>query len=97
MQPRPIAETSRLLFPSLRFCMTSPFELSFSWSDRATLLPLRGFARASERAELLPSAKSPDRGISILIPQEVGSLIQLEDRIVGILASRLVARVYMRV
>jgi hypothetical protein len=42
----------------------------------------------------LPSAKSPDKGISIHISEEVGGLIQLEDWIVEILASKLVARFF---
>ncbi len=29
MQPSPIADTSRLLFPSLRFCIVSPFGVRF--------------------------------------------------------------------
>src|SRR6516162_2414238 len=55
MQPKPIADTSRLLFPSLRFFITSPFDLP-CFPDRAITKPdLLVASRATERAEPLPN------------------------------------------
>src|SRR5579859_4165380 len=39
MQPRPMAETSKLLFPSLRFCIVSPS--SPHWSRQSSYLLLQ--------------------------------------------------------
>src|SRR6266545_7198614 len=40
MQPRPIAETSRLLFPSLRFCIIAPPIRSLTWPGTGRHRPL---------------------------------------------------------
>src|SRR3981081_3073404 len=90
MQPRPMADTSRLPFPSLRFFIASPSKsFSLHWAQLrccpGTLLfaPTGGW-------DSFPSAESANKGVSVLVSKKVGSFIQLEDGIIEIVASKLV-------
>src|SRR5271157_3150983 len=56
MQPSPMADTSRLLFPSLRFCISSP-----SKSEAVKRLLSHAVPRASERAEFLPTCETREQ------------------------------------
>jgi hypothetical protein len=38
-----------------------------------------------------PSAERANEGVSVLVPEQVGGFIQLEDRVAEIMASQLVA------
>jgi hypothetical protein len=43
----------------------------------------------SSRWNSLPSAESANEGVSVLISEKVGSFVQLEDRVIEIVASQL--------
>src|SRR5215467_9828044 len=62
MQPRPMAETSRLLFPSLRFCTC----FSFEPSPVADSLHRRFFQRCESAASMMKKCSQPEhRRLSI--------------------------------
>src|ERR1039458_3210780 len=86
MQPSPRADTSKLLFPSLRFCIVSPYKSNWS---RLRCCPCTLFAPSS-RWNSFPSAESANEGVSVLVPEKVGGFIQLEARVIKIVASELV-------
>src|SRR2546428_12844643 len=69
MQPSPRAETSRLLFPSLRFCIAIPS--TNGRRLRRCLCPLF-FTPASGRNSF-PSAESANEGACVLISEEAGT------------------------
>src|SRR6266699_2144817 len=88
MQPNPRAETSRLLFPSLRFCITSPFRAGVRLRHcvcTLLLAPASGW-------NPFPRAESTNEGVCVLISEKIGSFVQLEDGVVEIVASKLVTR-----
>src|SRR5262245_32504120 len=87
MQPSPTAETSRLLRPSLRFCIRSHRQRPCPRTRRAamTRAPFTGGAA-------LPAVERTEEGMGILIPQQVGGLVELERRVLQVVAGQLAAR-----
>src|ERR1035441_9147979 len=89
MQPRPMAETSRLLFPSVRFCIASPYKLVFlEIGSQLRCCSCTVFLPPASRWNPLPSAESTNEGVSVLVSEKVSSFIQLENGIVEIAASK---------
>src|SRR5438093_1903906 len=94
MQPSPIAETPRLLFPSLRFCIVSPSKpvglarhtgaVTFTVIRKLVVTPSAlSSAWTVRRSPLawrrsLPLEKCKDKGVGIFVSQQIGSVGQLE-------------------
>src|ERR1700722_15891891 len=79
MQPKPKADSSKLLFPSFRFCIVSPYKSNWS---RLRCCPCTLLFALSSRWNSLPSVESANEGVSVLISEKVGSFIQFEDRVI---------------
>src|SRR5438067_954321 len=95
MQPRPIADTSRLLFPSLRFFIASPSNDPIDWPGYDAAL--EDVFHASEPAERLP--KRGKRGRKSSPPHNLrrfSSFVQLKDRVVEIVPRKLVASFFLQ-
>src|ERR1035437_2622755 len=86
MQPSPMADTSKLLFPSLRFCIVSPYKSNWS---RLRCCPCTLLFAPSSRWNSLPSAESANEGVSVLISEKVSRFIQLKNGVIEIVASQL--------
>src|SRR5256885_838755 len=86
MQPRPMADTSRLLLPSLRFCIGFSFEvhsggscyLQGLWAqqrlDRAALV--HGAVALRHLVERQSQVKDP-AGVDFLVPYQIDQLGQV--------------------
>src|SRR5207245_11487816 len=85
MQPRPMADTSRLLFPSLRFFITLSF-LLVNWALLRGCLRTLVFAPASGWNSF-PSAESANEGVSVLVSEKVRSFIPLEHGVIETVAT----------
>src|SRR6266568_3638373 len=74
MQPSPMAETSRLLLPNLRFCIFPPTTVN---RNQPRSLPASSATRR-ETLRSFPLVKCPDEGIRIFVSEEIGGLVQFE-------------------
>src|SRR5271165_7334568 len=103
IQPRPSAETSSPLFPSIRFFISSPVVTSIlGKAVQSTDRGLVGFRAAGGirgslglspilRWHPLPSTESPPEGIGILVTKEVCSLRQFQHRIAEVIPGHLMS------
>src|SRR2546427_3696536 len=96
MHPSPMADTSRLLFPSVRFCIATPYKL-VSLQNLAQLrcCPCTVFLAPAGWWNSFPRAESANEGVSVLVSEKVGSFIQFEDGVIEIVASKLVTGLFL--
>src|SRR5579875_326248 len=103
MQPRPRAETSRLLFPSVRFCIFTPGDVFGGiglWNcglpGSCVVLRLRGCGGSMRFSPVaggnaLPGAEGADERVCVFVAEEIGGLVQLKDRVAEVVAGHLMA------
>src|SRR6516162_11669950 len=92
MQPRPIADTSRLLLPSLRLCMNSPS----TKGARLRYCSCALFFAPASRWNSFPRAESADEGVGVLISEKIGRFTQLENGIIEVVARKSTPRLLQK-
>src|SRR6185437_171878 len=77
MQPSPMAETSRLLFPSLRFCIASPFQ---RWADeRSEERKVAGTNQRTESEQEMFVATTAGKSRWNLLTQNLDEILRRRD------------------
>src|ERR1700722_20081843 len=79
MQPRPIAETSRPLFPSLRFCIVSPLG-TVSLISRLELRAVTAVTRSFRFIACFSCTVDPRTEQAVIMGVEVSAMVTMKHR-----------------